>query len=66
MLFLTLMEKDIKFLKAEKGNGIGKVGEIINDKLEIACANRQSIKVFEIQRQGKKPQKIVSLCLDHK
>ncbi len=47
-----------KILKAEIGNGIGKVGEVITDKLEIACSNNKSIKVFEIQRQGKKPQKI--------
>jgi len=47
-----------KILKAEIGNGIGKVGEVITDKLEIACSSNKSIKVFEIQRQGKKPQKI--------
>ena len=47
-----------KILKAEIGNGIGKVGEVITDKLEIACSNNKSIKVFEIQRQGKKPQKL--------
>ena len=61
--FFNFNGERYKILKAEKGNGIGKVGEIINDKLEIACANRQSIKVLEIQRQGKKPQKISEFML---
>ncbi len=47
-----------KVLKAEIGSGIGKIGEVLSDRLEIACDNNQSIKVLEIQRQGKKPQKI--------
>ena len=49
-----------KILKAEIGNGIGQVGEIISNQLEVACNNGQSIKILEIQRQGKKPQKIGS------
>ena len=52
-----------KILKAEIGNGIGKIGEVLSDKLEIACANNQSIKILEIQRQGKKPQKIGEFML---
>ncbi len=52
-----------KILKAEIGNGIGKAGEVLSDKLEIACTNNQSIKILEIQRQGKKPQKIVEFML---
>ena len=40
-----------KILKAEIGNGLGKIGEVLNDKLEVACSNNQSIKVLEIQRQ---------------
>jgi methionyl-tRNA formyltransferase len=52
-----------KILKAEIGNGSGKAGEILSDKLEIACTNNQSIKVIEIQRQGKKPQKIGEFML---
>ncbi len=46
-----------KILKAEIGNGGGKVGEVISDKLDIVCGNNQSIKIIEIQREGKKPQK---------
>ncbi len=45
-----------KILKAEVGNGIGKPGEVISDYLEIACGEKQSIKIKEIQRQGKKTQ----------
>ena len=55
-----------KVLKAQIGNGIGKVGEVISDNLEIACSNNQSIKVLEIQRQGKKPQKINEFMLGSK
>ena len=47
-----------KILKAEIGNGIGKPGEIISDYLEIVCGDKQTIKIKEIQRQGKKPQNI--------
>jgi len=52
-----------KILKAEIANGIGKAGEVISDRLEIACNNNQSIKILEIQRQGKKPQKIGEFML---
>ena len=52
-----------KILKAEIGNGIGKAGEVISDKLEIACINNQSIKIVEIQREGKKVQRINEFIL---
>ena len=55
-----------KILKAEIGNGIGKIGEVISNKLEIACGNNQSIKILEIQRQGKKSQKIGEFMLGSK
>ncbi len=55
-----------KILKAKIGNGIGKVGEVISDNLEIACSNNQSIKILEIQRQGKKPQKVGEFVLGSK
>ena len=47
-------------------SGIGKVGEVISDKLEIACSKNQSIKILEIQRQGKKSQKIGEFMLGSK
>ena len=52
-----------KILKAEIGNGAGNPGEVLSDKLEIACGNNQSIKILEIQRQGKRPQKINEFML---
>ena len=52
-----------KILKAIIGNGIGKIGEVISDKLEVVCRNNQTIKILEIQRQGKKPQKIGEFML---
>ena len=52
-----------KILKAEIGNGVGKAGEVLTDKLEIACSDNQSIKILEIQRQGKKVQKIGEFLL---
>ena len=52
-----------KILKAEIGNGGGQVGEIISDQLEVACNNNQSIKILEIQRQRKRPQKISEFML---
>ena len=50
-------------MKAEIGNGLGEVGEVISDKLEIACVNNLSLKILEIQREGKKPQKISEFIL---
>ena len=61
--FFNFNGERYKILKAEIGNGVGKVGEVISDKLEIACGNNQSIKILEIQRQGKKPQKIGQFML---
>ena len=52
-----------KILKATIGNGLGQVGEVLSEKLEIACGNNQSIKIVEIQRQGKKPQKVGEFML---
>ncbi len=61
--FFNFNGERYKILKAEIGNGSGKAGEILSNKLEIACINNQSIKVIEIQRQGKKPQKIGEFML---
>ena len=52
-----------KILKAEISNGIGNPGEVLNDYLEIACGDKRSIKVTEIQRQGKRPQNIGEFML---
>ena len=61
--FFNFKGERYKILKAEIGNGRGKIGEVLSDKLEIACNNNQSIKVLEIQRQGKKKQKISEFIL---
>ena len=55
-----------KILKAEIGNGVGKFGEVVSDSLEVACGNSQTIKILEIQRQGKNPQKISEFMLGSK
>ena len=55
-----------KILKAKIGNGIGNAGEVISDNLEVACSNNQSIKILEIQRQGKRPQKVSEFMLGSK
>ena len=52
-----------KILKAELSSGNGKKGEVLDDYLEISCGNQKSIKIVEIQRQGKKPQNISEFML---
>jgi len=61
--FFTYKGERYKILKAEIGNGSGKPGEIVSDYLEIVCGDRQTVKITEIQRQGKKPQKIGEFML---
>ena len=64
--FFNFHGERYKILRGEIGNGIGQVGEVLSNKLEIACKNNQSIKITEIQRQGKKPQKIEEFMLGSK
>ena len=52
-----------KITKSKIGSGRGKAGEVLSDQLEIACGNNLSIKVIEIQRQGKKIQKVGEFML---
>tara|TARA_X000001036_G_scaffold357837_1_gene340210 strand:- start:442 stop:993 length:552 start_codon:yes stop_codon:yes gene_type:complete len=61
--FFNFNGERYKILKAEIGNGMGEAGEIISDDLEIACSKNQSIRILEIQRQGKKPQKTSEFIL---
>jgi len=51
-----------KVLKAGISNGSGNVGTVLDDYLEICC-NDKSIKIIEIQRQGKRPQNINEFML---
>ena len=52
-----------KILKAEIGSGSGEIGKVVGDYLEISCSNKKSIKITEIQRQGKRPQNIGEFML---
>ena len=53
-------------LKAEIGNRNGIAGEVLSENLEIACGDKKSIKILEIQREGKRPQKINEFILGSK
>ena len=61
--FFNFRGERYKILKAEIGNGTGKNGEVIADSLEIVCGNNKSIKIIEIQREGKKVQKVGEFML---
>jgi len=61
--FFILNGERYKILKAEISSGIGKPGEVLTQYLEIACGDKQSIKVNEIQREGKRPQNIGEFML---
>jgi len=52
-----------KILKAASASGSGEIGEVLDDYLEISCGNKKSVKVLEIQRQGKRPQNISEFML---
>ena len=52
-----------KILKAKIGNAVGKVGEVSSDQLEIICGDNKSLKIVEIQRQGKRVQSINEFML---
>ena len=64
--FFSINGERYKILKAEIGRGTGLAGEVISNNLEVACGNNQSIKILEIQRQGKNPQKIGDFMLGSK
>ena len=55
-----------KILKAEVASNIGKSGEVLDDYLEISCGDKKSIKILEIQREGKRAQKISEFVLGSK
>ena len=54
-----------KILKAEVSNKIGEIGSVLSDSLDVGCKNG-SIKILEIQREGKRPQKINEFLLGSK
>ncbi len=61
--FFSYKGERYKILKAEIGNSSGKAGEVLSNEMEIACGSNQSIKIIEIQREGKRPQKIGEFML---
>ena len=61
--FFMFKGERYKILKAEIGNGAGNPGEVVSDYMEIICGDNRSIKVNEIQKQGKKPQNIGEFML---
>ena len=52
-----------KILKASLALGSGEIGEVLDSYLEVSCGNKKSIKILEIQRQGKRPQNISEFML---
>jgi methionyl-tRNA formyltransferase len=61
--FFVYKGERYKVLKAELALGTGEIGVVLNDYLEVGCGNKKSIKILEIQRQGKKPQNISEFML---
>ena len=61
--FFNFNGERYKILKAKIGNRLGEAGEVLSNELEIACKNNKSLKILEIQRQGKKTQKIGEFML---
>jgi len=61
--FFTYNGERYKILKASLALGSGEAGEVLDNYLEIVCGNKKSIKVLEIQRQGKRPQNIGEFML---
>jgi len=61
--YFTYNGERYKILKASLALGSGEIGEVLDDYLEISCGNKKSIKVLEIQRQGKRPQNIREFML---
>ena len=52
-----------KILNAELGFKSDQAGKVVDSNLEIACGNNKSIKVIQIQRQGKNIQNIGEFML---
>jgi len=61
--FFIFKEERYKILKAELGTKSGEIGEVMTSDLEIGCGDQKSIKIIEIQRQGKKSQNINEFVL---
>ena len=60
--WFTFKGERYKILKAEVGNSKGEPGIVLSENLEIGC-KEGSLKITEIQREGKKVQKIGEFLL---
>jgi methionyl-tRNA formyltransferase len=54
-----------RILKALLSGSSGKPGQVLSENLEIACGNN-SLKILEIQREGKRAQKTNEFILGTK
>ena len=61
--FFTYNGERYKILKATLASNSGVIGKVLDDYLEVSCGNKKSIKVLEIQREGKRPQNIGEFML---
>ena len=61
--FFIYKNERYKILKAKIDKNHGNAGEVLTNDLEVACGDNHSLKILEIQRQGKKPQKIEEFIL---
>ena len=61
--FFLYEGKRYKILKAEVISKEGNIGEVLENYLVIACGNKKSIKVLEIQKEGKRPQNMSEFML---
>ena len=60
--YFVFKGKRYKILKAQLSFNKDKAGKVLSNDLEISCGEN-SIKILEIQREGKKPQKINEFIL---
>ena len=54
-----------RIIRAEPSSKIGEIGNVLSDNLDVGCKDG-SIKILEIQREGKRPQKAKEFLLGSK
>ena len=64
--FFSFNGERYKILKAEIGNGIGHVGEVVSDNLEIFVVISKLLKFSKFKDKEKIHKKLVNLYLDLK
>ena len=64
-LFLRFENERFKILRAQISTKEGKAGSVLDENLTIGCESA-SIKILELQREGKRPQKINEFILGSK